>query len=244
MREGIESGEFVTDEHKMVKGALELDDIRTRKIMTPRTDVIWFDVNADETTVRETLRDTTYSAYPVCDGEVDNVVGVVRSKDLLHQMVIEDKLDLATVMREPFFIPEAGIVADVLQKFKTTPVHTAVIVDEYGGTAGILTLTDIIEEVVGDLDMQDVEPVQRKDGTWLIDGQYPIIDMPTIFEGFELPEDEIRDYHTVAGFVLKRIGHIPETSDTVDWGTYQIEVMDMDGKRVDKVLVSQLTDAE
>ncbi|MEO1646023.1 MAG: hemolysin family protein, partial [Chloroflexota bacterium] len=244
MREGIESGEFDTEEHKMVKGALELDDIRTREIMTPRTNIVWFDKNADEETVRDSLRNTRYSDYPICDGTVDNVVGVVRSKDLLHQIIIEGKFDLSAVMREPFFVPETAIAADVLQKFKTTTVHTAVIVDEYGGTAGILTLTDIVEEVLGDLDMQDVEPVQRKDGSWLIDGQYPIIDMPTIFDGFDVPEDEVRDYQTVAGFVLKRIGHIPETSDTVDWGAYRIEVMDMDGKRVDKVLVSDIPDAE
>ena len=109
------------------------------------------------------------------------------------------------------------------------------------GLEGIVTLNDIVEEILGDLDMQDVEPVQRSDGSWLIDGQYPIIDLPELFQDFDLPDEEKADYHTVAGFVLKRLGRIPEAADKFDWNDYEIEIMDMDGQRVDKVLISTKT---
>ncbi|MEO1290324.1 MAG: transporter associated domain-containing protein, partial [Chloroflexota bacterium] len=147
---------------------------------------------------------------------------------------------LKAIMHEPFYVPESAIAADVLQRFKTTEVNVALVVDEYGGLKGIVTLNDIVEQVLGDLDMQDVEPIQRADGTWLIDGQYPIIDMPTQFDSFDLPDDERTDYHTLAGFVLARLGHIPKTGEIFEWGNYTLEVIDMDGKRVDKVLVTEL----
>jgi len=238
VREGLTSGEFNAEEHEMVKGALELDDKRVREIATPRTEIAWLDINSAEEEIRQILRDTTYSAYIVAEDDIDNVIGVVRTKDLLTNIVLDNRIDLRAILKEPFYVPETAIAADVLQKFKVSEANMALVIGEYGGLEGIVTLNDIVEEVLGDLDMQDVEPIQRADGSWLIDGQYPIIDLPELLSDFDLPEDEQTDYHTIAGFVLKRLGQIPKTADIFDWGGYHIEIVDMDGQRVDKVLIS------
>lgn len=238
VREGLTSGEFKTDEHEMVKGVLELDDRRVREIVTPRTDIAWLNINAPKEEIRQILRTTTYSAYIVAEDNIDNIIGIVRTKDLLTNIVMDNKIDLRAILKEPFYVPETAIAADVLQRFKSSEVHMALVIGEYGELQGIVTLNDIVEEVLGDLDMQDVKPIQRADGSWLIDGQYPIIALPELLINFDLPENEQADYQTIAGFVLKRLGKIPGTADIFDWGDYRIEIVDMDGQRVDKVLIS------
>lgn len=238
VHEGLISGEFNMNEHEMVKGALELDDKRLREIATPRPEIIWLNINDSEEAIRQVLKDTSFSAYIVAEDTIDNIVGVVRTKDLLTDIVMNNKIDLLTILREPFYVPETAITADVLRRFKKTDVHMALVIGEYGGLKGIVTLNDIVEEVLGDLDMQDVEPVQRADGSWLIDGHYPISDLHELLEDFTLPDEEKADYHTIAGFVLKRLGQIPEVAMVFSWNGYRIEIMDMDGKRVDKVLIS------
>ena len=237
VREGIVSGEFDDDEHDMVKGALQLDEKRLREIATPRTDITWLDINSTQEDIRKVLSETTFSTYIVADETIDNVVGLVRTKDLLTNLVINDEINLSAILHAPFYVPQTAIALDVLQRFKVSEVNSAIVVDEYGSLAGIVTLNDIVEQVLGDLDMQDIEPIERADGSWLIDGQYPIVDMPEILDSFDLPDEEKSDYHTLAGFVLKRMGRIPETGDTLLWSDYTIEVVDMDGQRVDKLLV-------
>ncbi len=237
VREGIVSGEFDDNEHEMVKGALQLDDKRVREIGTPRTDITWLDINDTQEDIRKVLRETTFSTYIVADETIDNVVGLVRTKDLLTHLVTENTINLRAILHPAFYVPQTAIALDVLQRFKTSEVNSAVVVDEYGSLAGIVTLNDIVEQVLGDLDMQDIEPVERADGSWLIDGQSPIIDLLEVLDGFDLPDDEKSDYHTLAGFVLKRMGHIPETGDTFEWNNYIIEVVDMDGQRVDKLII-------
>jgi putative hemolysin len=242
MREGIRAGEFDKTEHEMVKGALELDDTRIRQIVTPRIDIIWLDINDSKATICDKLSERSLAAYPVCDGDIDKIIGVVRSKDMLRQLLEGHEIDLKTLLYEPLFVPEMAIAADVLQEFKRSTVHMAIVVGEYGGIEGIVTLNDIVEEVLGDLDMQDIEPIQREDGSWLIDGQYPANDMKDILPEFVFPENETSDYHTIAGFVLKRIGHIPKTAESFEWDGYRIEVIDMDGQRIDKVLITPIAD--
>lgn len=238
VHEGLSSGEFNTDEHEMVKGALELDDKRLREIATPRPEIVWFNINDSEDAIRQILIDTSFSAYLVAEDTIDNIIGIVRTKDLLTTIVMNNKIDLYSILREPFYVPETAIASDVLQRFKVSDVHIAIVVGEYGGLEGIVTLNDIVEEVLGDLDMQDVEPVQRADGSWLIDGQYPISDLPELLQNFNLPDEEKADYNTVAGFVLTRLGRIPKAADNFDWDGYSIEIMDMDGQRIDKILIS------
>lgn len=241
IREGVNSGEFDDREHEMVKGALELDDKRIRQITTPRTDIAWLDINASVEEIRQKLRETSFSSYPVYEGDYDTVVGVIRSKDLFTYLLTHETIDLHDILREPFYVPQTAVAADVLQKFKKSVLNAALVLDEFGGIAGIVTLNDIVEAVFGDVDMQDSQAIQRKDGSWLFDGLHTISDMPDILAGFILPEDEQSDYETLAGFVLKRMGRIPEAADSFDWGDYEIEIMDMDGQRIDKILISPLS---
>lgn len=242
IREGITRGEFDKVEHEMVKGALELDDKYVGTIITPRPDIIWLDVNDSEETIRDKLLQRSLTAYPVCEGDIDEVIGIVRSKDVLRQLLKGDNINLRAIIREAIFVPEMAIAANVLQQFKQSALHMAIIIGEHGGVEGILTITDIIEEVLGDLDSQNIQVVQRTDGSWLIDGQYSIKDIESTLPNFVLPENEASDYRTIAGFVLKRIGHIPSAADVFDWHGYRIEVIDMDGRRIDKVLISRITD--
>lgn len=238
MREGLEFGEFDAEEHAMVIGALELDDRQVREILTPRTAIVTLDVDASQDVISATLAEHRYSAFPICAGDVDNIVGIVRSKDLLSQIIKDKEVHLVDIMHQPLFVPETVPAIDVLRQFKQVTVHMAIVIGEHGGTEGIITLTDIVEEVLGDVDMADPEMIKRPDGSWLIDGHLPIDSLTDIIAEFVMPEDEAGDYNTLAGFVLKRLGHIPQASDTFTWQDYRFEVVDMDGKRIDKVLVS------
>lgn len=237
VREGIVSGEFDIQEHDMVKGVLELDDIRVREIATPRTEVTWLDINDSQKNIRRILRETAFSTYIIADKDIDNIIGVVSTKDLLTHLITVNQINLRSIVREPLFIPKTTIVADVLDHFKETDINIALILDEYGSFDGLITLNDIVEQVLGDVDMQDIDPVQRADGSWLIDGYTPINDIPSLLEDFDLPDDESSDYQTLAGFVLKRLGRIPKAGNRFDWHDYQVEIVDMDGKRIDKVLI-------
>ena len=238
VREGLVSGEFNTDEHDMVKGVLELDDRRVREIATPRTDIVWFDIDSSQDDIRQILQETSYSAYIVADKTIDNILGVVSTKDMLTHLMKNDTIQLDKILHDPFYTPKSAMVADVLEHFKNTHINITLVIGEYGGLEGIVTLNDIVEQVLGDIDMRDKDPVQRADGSWLVDGQYSILELQEFFHDFDTPIDERKDYTTLAGFVLTRLGHIPQVAETFDWGSYHLEVMDMDGQRVDKVLIS------
>jgi putative hemolysin len=238
MREGMDSGEFKLHEHEMVKGALELDDIRVREIITPRITMVWLDMNDSRESLIQKLRDSAYSMYPVGDGEREDTLGVVFSHDVLLQLLSEEHPDLRKLIHEPLYVPETAIAADVLQQFKTKVVTMALVVNEHGSIEGMVTQNDILQEIVGDLELAEDKPVQREDGSWLISGQYSISDIEELFANFTIPDTELGDYNTLAGFVLARLGHIPNISASFEWTNYRIEVVDMDGRRIDKVLIS------
>jgi putative hemolysin len=239
MREGMDSGEFKLHEHEMVKGALELDDIRVREIITPRINMVWLDVKDSRESLIQKLRDSNFSMYPVGDGEIEDTLGVVFSQDLLLQLLIEEQPNLLKLIHEPLYVPETAIAADVLQQFKTKVVTMALVVSEHGSIEGMVTQNDILQEIVGDLELVDDKPVQREDGSWLVSGQYPISDLEELLENFTIPSAEFGDYNTIAGFILARLGHIPNISASFGWGNYRLEVVDMDGRRIDKVLISR-----
>jgi putative hemolysin len=238
MREGMDSGEFKLHEHEMVKGALELDDIRVREIIRPRISMVWLDVNDNRESLIQKLRDSAYSMYPVGDGEREDTLGVVFSHDVLLQLLSEESPDLRKLIHEPLYVPETAIAADVLQQFKTKVVTMALVVNEHGSIEGMVTQNDILQEIVGDLELVDDKPVQREDGSWLVSGQYSISDVEELLANFTIPDTELGDYNTLAGFVLARLGHIPNVSASFEWESYRFEVVDMDGRRIDKVLIS------
>jgi putative hemolysin len=239
MRRGTAQGEFEEDEHRMVKGALELDDKLLREILTPRTEIVWLDITSSTDEIRRTLAETTYTAYPVCRDGLDNVIGILRSKDLLTQLLNDDPVNIPNLLREPIYAPEMVRVSDVLKRFRKTTTNVALVVGEYGGIEGMVTLTDLVEEVFGEVDVEEPGAIQRDDGSWLLDAQMSVSYVDGMLPDLTLPEHERPDYATLGGFVMTRLGRIPREGDSFEWHGYRFEVMDMDGKRVDKMLVSR-----
>jgi len=239
MDQGIQAGLFEEAEKDMVESVFDLGDKRVGALMTPRTEMHWLDANDPPNVIQQKILESDYSRFPVAHGSLDKIIGVVRAKDLLTCIMKKQEIDLKNWLRRPLFVPENAVGLRVLELFKQSRTHIALVVDEYGLIQGMVTLYDILEAIVGDLPSIDEkdEPlaVQRKDGSWLIDGMLSVDEFKEIFSQDELP-DENR-YQTVGGFVMTHLGRIPSIADTFEWGGMRFEVVDMDEHRVDKVLV-------
>ena len=246
VNQGAEAGTFEDAERQIVDHVFRVGDMRIGKLMTPRTELAWLNINDSQESIYQTLRDKPYSRYPVTEDGIDNVIGVVRTTDLLAHIVSHQAFDLRLILRQPVFVPETTSVYKVLEALRLSKVHTALVIDEYGGVQGLVTLNDVLGEIVGDalLPLEDAdEPqiVRRTDGSWLVDGILPIDRLKTVLNLKSLAGDDTGDYQTVGGFVMAQLGHIPIASDYVESAGFRFEVMDMDGHRVDKVLVQSLT---
>jgi putative hemolysin len=236
--EGTRAGIFMPQEREMIDGVLRLADRTARTIMTPRTEVAWLDENAGMDEIARLLADRRFSRFLVCRDTVDHPVGIVRAKDLLRISLAGEPVVLARCMVPPLVVPERIPVLKLLEMFRHEGRHMAVIVDEYGATQGLATPSDVLEAIAGDLPErgEDSESglVCRADGAWLVDGRFPIDEF----------EDRVGlaglrgggDYHTVAGFVLHRLGRLPATGESFTFRDARFEVVDMDGRRIDKVL--------
>ena len=241
VKEGAAAGVFEEAEHDMVKRVFRLGDTRAVALMTPRTEVVWIDAADPPGEVRHKLTESPHSRFPVCDGTLDNVLGTVHTKDLLVHGFGGKPFDIKGLLTVPLLIYEGMPGLKVLELFKKTGTHMALVLDEYGSVVGMLTLTDILEAIVGDLPASDATPdqraVRREDGSWLLDGMLTLDEFRDIFEGVELPDG---DYETLAGFVMVQLSRIPATGDRFEWEGLSFEVVDMDGNRIDKVLVAPL----
>lgn len=237
VEQGISVGMFEETEHDMIEGVLRLDNIRAGGIMTPRIELIWLDVDATQEEIKQVIGKNAYDYYPVARESIDDILGVVSSKDLLSCVVRGERLDLSALMRTPVFVPETTTVSKTLNALKTAEVHLAVVIGEHGGVEGVITVNDIFEEIVGELDDDDPQASQRADGSWLLSGTLPVYRLEEIFDTVTLPEDETGKYLTLAGFVLFRLGHIPKVTETFSWGGLVFEVVDLDGNQIDKVMV-------
>lgn len=242
--EGTEGGVFEVAEQQMIKRVLRLADRPVRSIMTARGEVGWLNVNDDAETIMREINEMRHSAYPVCDGNLDHVVGVVRAKDLLDQAYNQQPIDIRAVMHDAVIIPETASVLTVLEKLKLTTIHMGFVVDEYGMFEGIVTELDILEAIVGALPDDDVvssapaPAVTRDDGSILLDGGIAIDEAKeTLGITDELPGEA--NYHTLGGLALGAIGRIPREGDHFELPGWQLEIMDMDGRRVDKLLATQ-----
>lgn len=249
MQEGSQYGVFEEDESQMVKGVLRLDDIRVGGIITPRTELVWLDQADDTETIKTKIMENPHSVYPVVDNDMDHVLGIVKLKDMLLQLVEKREINLESIMYKALTLPESVPTAEVLRRFKQTGIHTAFIVGEYGGIEGVVTMHDVVEEIVGEIDGHpsvdiDREAVRRTDGSWLLDGLLSLYRVEEIYPSFSIPEDEHGSYDTLAGFVLARLGHIPEPAEHFQWNDLIFEVMDMDEMRIDKVLVRSTDETE
>lgn len=240
IQEGTDEGAFDVEEVRMVRGVLRLDDKRISSIMTPRTSIAALRLDVPIGELKQQIISTPHSYYPVFGADSDNVVGIIKAKDLLQPLVNGEEIDLQALMRPALFVPGLATASSALEMFKSSRNEMAVVVDEHGGIDGILTLNDVIEEIVGDVDAEDPEIVRREDGSLLIDGNVPLErlneHLPT---RLDLPEEEVGSYETIAGFVMARLGRLPKSGDVFTYERLRVEVMDMDGARVDKVLVSE-----
>ncbi|MBD2597756.1 hypothetical protein BCD64_11850 [Nostoc sp. MBR 210] len=245
IEQGTEAGTFEEAEQDMVERVFRLGDRPVSSFMTPRPDIVWLDLEDTAEENRQKMTENGYSRYPVCQGGLDNVLGIIPVTDLLARSFRNEALDLTVGLRQPVFVPESTRGLKVLELFKQTITHMAIVVDEYGVIQGLVTLNDIMSEIVGDVpaDLDEDEPqyVQREDGSWLLDGMLPV---EKFFELFEMEEwdDERGSYQTLGGFVITHLGRIPSAADHFEWEGMRVEVMDMDGNRVDKVLVVPMID--
>ncbi len=243
MQQGANAGVFEADETKIVQRVFNLDDYTVDRIMTPRADMVYIDINAEQAAIEELLKESTYTVYPVVRDDVSNVIGVIDSGDLLAHQLKSGKLMPERVRKEALFVPQTVSVLEVLETFKKTQASMGFVVDEHGEVLGLVTLKDILEAIVGDLgdkdEPADSDATRREDGTWLIDGAMTLDRFREIFpEAPEFPGEKDEQYRTLGGFVMAELGRISSVGDRVSLTDYRFEVLDMDGKRVDKLLVS------
>ena len=241
LAQGAEAGVFEEAEQDLVAGVFRLADLRAGAVITPRTAIEWLDLEDTPEETRRKLTESTYSQFPVARASLDNVVGVVYARDLLARCLNNQPLDLEAVLRPPLFLPETTPALQVLAAFKATGATMCLVIDEYGGLHGLTTLTDLLEAVVGDLGYPgtaaETQALQRADGSWLVDGMITVEELKAIFHLEELPGEQEKVYQTLGGFVMHQLGRVPVVTDTFEWSGWRYEIMDMDGQRVDKVLV-------
>ena len=242
IEQGTASGVFEETEQDMIRGVLRLDERQVGACMTPRTQIVWFDLEDSPEDIRRKIATSQHSRFPVIKDSLDNVLGIVHAKDLLTQLLAGQLLDLKALLRPPLFVPESMSALKVLELFKQKGAHLALIIDEYGGIHGIVTHNDILEDIAGKIPSagEPAEPAatRREDGSWLLDGLLPIDKLKEIFDIEELPDEEQGHYQTVGGFVMTLVRSIPTVGQYFEWRKLRFEVVDMDGHRVDKVLVT------
>jgi putative hemolysin len=248
VRQGTAAGVFEESEQDMVEAVFQLSDKSARALMTQRTQIVWFDVNDSTERIRAKLADSGHSRFPVCTGSLDNVIGVVQAKDLLTSFLSGKKVDPQASMQQPAFVPRSMPALQVLDHIKQSGSHIVLVVDEYGGIEGLLTHHDMLEAIAGDMPLgkTPAEPkaVQRKDGSWLLDGMLSIDEFKEIFHLENLPGEKKDTFQTLGGFIFTQMGRVPSASEQFEWNSLRFEVVDMDGKRIDKVLVSSVQNKE
>jgi putative hemolysin len=242
--EGAETGVLEPAEETIVQRVFQLGDQRVAAIMTPRVDIEWVNVDVTPDELREFLVSHSHTEFVVCTEDLDNVLGTVRASDLLPALLRGGRVDLRALLRSPLFVPDSMPAFKLLEAFRSSHRHVAIVMDEFGAVEGLVTVGDLLEGLVGVLPGDASEAgglfVARNDGSWLVEGSAPIEEVVARFE-LELPEGESGAYHTIAGFVMARLGHIPRTADGFEWGGVRFEVVDMDARRVDKVMVTRVT---
>jgi putative hemolysin len=235
--QGTQAGVFEEAEQDMVEGVFSLSDRRVNALMTPRNEIVWLDVNDPVAVIHKKVAESPYSRYPVAVDSLDHLLGVVKAKDLLLAEIKETR-QLKQIVRPAIFIPETSFGSRALELFKEGKAEVMLVIDEFGVVQGLLTLADILEEIVGELDTEEPQATQRQDGSWLLDGMLPVDEFKELFNVRKLPDEE--QYETLGGFVMFTLGRVPAAADQFEWNGLCFEVVDMDDKRVDKVLVTTL----
>lgn len=236
--QGTQAGVFEEAEQDMVAGVFSLGDRRVYSLMTPRTEIVWLDIHDSIEEISKKISDESFSRYPVCQGSLDNVLGIVRARDLLTRSLAGQPIQLKECLSPALFIPETTFGSRALEIFKESNNELVLVIDEFGGVTGLLTINDVLEEIVGAIETGEPQVTQRQDGSWLLDGMLDIEEFKEIFHLKLLPNEG--DYETLAGFVMASMGRIPGAADQFEWEGLRFEVVDMDARRVDKVLVTTL----
>lgn len=238
INEGTETGAIEEKEQEIIERVFHLGDRNITSLMTHRSDIVWMNVNSKVADIKQKMREVVHTSYPLCEGVIDNIKGIVSIKDIL---LANDEVMLEEIMKPGLFVPENNSVYQVLEKFKQLQANSCFIVDEYGSVEGMMTLNDILEAIVGDIgpsDADDYEIIKREDGTFLVDAQVPFYDFLSRFEKTEYMNEGEHDFNTLAGFILHQLRTIPVTGETLKWQGFSFEIIDMDGNRIDKVLVT------
>src|SRR3972149_2730526 len=236
--QGMQAGGFEEAEHDMVEGVFSLGDQRVYSLMTPRTDIVWLDIGDSVEEIRAKISQSEYSRFPVRQGTLDMILGIVKARDLLVPSLGGEQIKLKDLLRPAFYIPETMFASRALEIFKEKGTEMLLIIDEFGGLQGLLTITDILEEIVGQIEIEEPQATQRQDGSWLLDGMLEVDEFKEIFNLQILPHED--EYETLSGFVMVSLGRVPQATDHFEWQGLRFEVIDMDGRRVDKVLVTTL----
>ncbi|MCA3216237.1 MAG: HlyC/CorC family transporter [Burkholderiales bacterium] len=243
IEEGSESGVIDEQERAMVRNVFRLDDRQIAGLMTPRSDIVYLDLEDPIDDNLAKVVASEHARFPVCRGGLRDVVGVVSARQLLRQSVQDRKVDLTAALQPAVFVPESLTGMELLENFRSAPSHTALVVDEYGEVQGLVTPQDLFEAIAGEFKTttpDDAWAVQRKDGSWLLDGLIPIPELKDRLNLDSVPEEELGRYNTLSGMMMLLLGRVPHTSDAADWEGWRFEIVDMDRKRIDKVLATKL----
>ena len=243
LQSGAELGVFEPIEEEIVRQLFRLSDQSVAAHLTPRAEIAWLDPQDSTTTIRNKIIATDHSRFPVARGNLDHVIGQVLVKDLSGQEWQGDPFDLETALRPVLFVPATAPALTVLEQFRSEESKLAMIIDEFGGVLGMVTVRDLVEAIVGELPETDeemeLEAIKRADGSWLLDGMYPLAEFQDLFHLGDVPEEFKGHYHTVGGLVIAKLERMPMVGDTFEWCGLRIEVLDMDGQRVDRVLATK-----
>lgn len=236
--QGTQAGVFEESQQDMVEGVFSLGEQRVYSLMTPRTEIVWLDIEDTLEEIRKKIEENEVSRFPVRQDTLDVILGIVKSRDLLLASLSGEEIRLKDLLKPAFYIPETMSAGKALEIFKEKGTEMLLVIDEFGGLQGLLTVHDVIEEIVGQIELEAPQATQRQDGSWLLDGMLEVDEFKEIFNLPVLPHED--EYETLSGFVMLSLGRVPQPADQFEWHDLRFEVIDMDGRRVDKVLVTTL----
>jgi len=243
IKEGSESGVIDEQERAMVRNVFRLDDRQIASLMTPRSDIVYLDLDDPREENLRKLLESERSRFPVCRGGLRDIAGIASARLLLHQFIRGETVDIAAALEPPVYVPESLTGMELLENFRSSTSHLALVIDEYGEVQGLVTLQDLFEAIAGEFKpprSEEAWAVQRADGSWLLDGLIPIPELKDRLGFSAAPEEELGRYNTLSGMLMLLLGRVPSVSDTVDWQGWRFEIVDMDKHRIDKVLATSL----
>ncbi len=245
LEEGSEAGVIEQQEHEMVRNVFRLDDRQLGSLMVPRADIVFLDVSKplEENILRVT--ESEHSRFPVCNGGLQSLIGVVNAKQLLAKTLKGRLTEFTSQLQPCVYVPETLTGMELLDHFRTSGTQMVFVVDEYGEIQGLVTLQDMLEAVTGEFvprNLEDSWAVQREDGSWLLDGLIPVPELKDTLELKNVPEEDKGLYHTLSGLMMWLLGRMPQTGDIMTWESWSLEIVDLDGQRIDKVLASKITE--